>query len=369
MANTDPRQEYDRLREQGLTRDENGSWIACRYADVAEIARDPQRFSSAVSRFLQVPNGLDGAEHARMRRIIDPFFAADKMAQLEPLLVEIATDLVAQLPRGEVLNAVTDFGARFAVRAQSRWLGWPSEREHELLAWMAANHEASRSGELARTAEVAQRFDDIIGSIVEPHLADPQSRRGDVTDELIDALSGEPDFKATLVSVLRNWTGGDLGSVALCVGVLVYWLATHSDHLTLFRELPDEALDRAIDEMLRIDDPFVSNRRVASVDGQIDGVDVRAGERVVLNWTAANRDPAVFGDPETFDPQGNAERNLVYGTGPHVCPGRPLATLELRVALRALLKGVDHIELAEGVQPERAQPPVGGFTVVPVVLG
>ncbi len=363
----DPRHEYDRLREQGLTESDAG-WVACRHADVVEIAQDPDRFSSAVSRFLQIPNGLDGEEHARMRRLLDPFFAPERMETLEPLLRSVAADLVAEISRGEVINAVTEFGARFAVRAQSQWLGWPSDLEDELLAWMAANFEASRSGELTQTAQVARRFDEIIRSIVEPRLTGSQARHGDVTDELIDVLRNEPDPEATLVSVLRNWTGGDLGSIALCIGVLVHWLAVHPEHQDSFRRLSDHELDQAIDEILRIDDPFVSNRRRATQDTTVDGVEIRAGERVVLNWTGANRDPAVFGDPEAFNPQRNAGQNVVYGTGPHVCPGRPLATLELRVTIQELLKAVSQIRLAADHSSKRARPPAGGFRSVPVVF-
>lgn len=364
--NHDPRVDYDRLREQGLTKT-GASWVACRHADVVAIAQDPQRFSSGVSRFLQVPNGLDGDAHARMRGLFDPFFSPSRMAALAGLRW-VATDLVAELPRGEVIDAVTDYGSRFAVRFMTQWLGWPTDLEDELLAWMAANHEASRSGDLARTAEVAGRFDDIIRRIVTPRLLNPAASPADVTDEVIALLRGEHGFEEILVSVLRNWTGGDLGSIALCVGVLVHWLASHHEHLTEFRNLPDEALDRAIDEVLRIDDPFVSNRRVATVDAPVGGILIPAGDRVVLNWTGANRDPAVFGDPERFDPEANAAGNLVYGTGPHVCPGRPLATLELRIAVQELLRGVQRIDLVPGDEPVRAQPPVGGFESVPVVL-
>ena len=125
----------------------------------------------------------------------------------------------------------------------------------------------------------------------------------------------------------------------------------------------------AIDEVLRIDDPFVSNRRVATTDGEIAGQQIAAGDRIHLNWTAANRDPRVFGEPESFDPRRNAPHNLVYGTGPHVCPGRPLATVELRVFVQELLGHVRSIAVAPGHAPERELPPVGGFRSVPVVLG
>jgi cytochrome P450 len=166
--------------------------------------------------------------------------------------------------------------------------------------------------------------------------------------------------------VLRNWTGGDLGSMALAAGVVVHRLATHQDLQDRLRSAEDSELDAALDEILRIDDPFVANRRLVTADVVVGGCPVEHGRHVVLNWTAANRDPAVFGDPDRFDPDGNAAANLVYGTGPHACPGRPLATMELRVLVRALLS---RGRLSSGHEPaEREQPPLGGFSRVPVVL-
>lgn len=78
--------------------------------------------------------------------------------------------------------------------------------------------------------------------------------------------------------------------------------------------------------MLRIDDPFLVSRRVASVETQVAGFAIEAGTRVYLNWTSANRDESVFGDPDGYRPEEHAAQNLVYGTGVDVCPGRPLAT-------------------------------------------
>jgi cytochrome P450 len=88
---------------------------------------------------------------------------------------------------------------------------------------------------------------------------------------------------------------------------------------------------------------------------------------VVLHWTAANRDPEVFGEPDAFSPEKNAPNNLVYGTGPHACPGRPLATLELRLFTRALLQR-GRVELSTLSTPVRELPPLGGYSSVPVVL-
>jgi cytochrome P450 len=366
----DPRLDYDRLRDQeSLALDGQGRWLVGRHADAVTVATCPHDFSSAVSRFLQVPNGLDGKAHAESRRLLDPFFAPDRMAALEPVLERIAADLIAGLPAPAAVDAVVDLGARYAVRAQSAWLGWPDDVEERLLEWIEANNAASASGDLGRTAAVAADFNAIIHSVLEPRWEAGDAAPDDVTTELIGLRdeAGRPLTEEELVSVLRNWTGGDLGSIALCVGVVLYWLATHPELQDSLAAADDPELDAAIDEMLRMDDPFVSNRRVATRDVELSGQAIAKGERVVINWTAANRDPRVFADPDAYDPATHAAANLVYGIGPHVCPGHPLATMELRVFLRVLL--ADHrVELDPDTPPERQQPPVGGFRRVPVRL-
>ena len=100
---------------------------------------------------------------------------------------------------------------------------------------------------------------------------------------------------------------------------------------------------------------------------RIGGQDIPGGARVKLNWTSANRDEAVF-DNNRFDPGRNAAANLVYGVGKHACPGRLLATWELRIALQALLASVQTVELAPDQPPEREVAPVGGYHRVPVIL-
>ncbi len=365
----DPRAHYDALQREPLSRNEAGRWVVARHADAVAVVTDPDTYSSHVSRFLQVPNGLDGAAHREARQLLDPFFSADRMAALAPLLEEVADGLLAGVTPGHPLDAVRDLGSVYAVRAQSVWLGWPAELEPELLAWMDDNHAATRSGELSRTAAVAHRFDAIIHRLLSIRRLRRPGRPADLTEELMGVRhhDGRPLGEDEIVSVLRNWTGGDLGSLALCTGVTLYWFATHPELQDELIAASDDEFDLAVDEILRIDDPFVSNRRVATRYAVLHDQAIAPGEQLVVNWTAANRDPAVFPDPDAYDPHGHAAANLVYGTGPHVCPGRPLATLELRVLLRAVARG-HRVRLAPGTTPEREQPPVGGFRRVPVIL-
>ncbi|TVO65904.1 cytochrome P450 [Denitromonas ohlonensis] len=368
-AGRDLRAYTDELRpKHPVVRNVADEWVLLRHADVAAAALDHERFSSAVSRYLQVPNGLDGDEHARYREVIERYLTHDALVPFVPVFKRVAAQLVVDLPRGVVLDAVSDIGAVFAVRAQCEWLGWPAELEPRLLTWMQENHAATRSGDRAWTSDVAEQFDEIIRSVIQPRRAAQVDAPDDVTTRLCrETVDGRLLTETELVSILRNWTGGDLGSIALCVGVIVAQVAEQPGLAARLRTASDAEVDAIIDEMLRIDDPFVSNRRVTTCPVRIGGVEIPSGARVKLNWTSANRDETVF-DNNRFDPQRNAAANLVYGIGKHVCPGRLLATWELRIALQALLASVNTIEPAPDQSPEREVAPVGGYHRVPVVL-
>ena len=171
-------------------------------------------------------------------------------------------------------------------------------------------------------------------------------------------IGGETVFDA-------SYAGNPLVN-ALCVGVLFEYLAANPELQPQLVALPDPELDAAIDEILRIDDPFPANRRRTTCPVRIGGADIPADAVVKLHWTSANRDEAVVGAPNRFDPARNAEHNLVYGIGKHVCPGRPLATMQLRILLRVTL---DHRRiLPADTTPEREVAPVGGFRRVPVLV-
>lgn len=385
----------DNLRQaHDVIENDAGEWVLLRHADVVAAALDDKRFSSQVSRFLQVPNGLDGAEHEHFRALIDGYLSKEALLPYVSVFDKVATELMSELPKGKMLNAVDDIGAVFAVRAQCAWLGWPTELEPRLLQWMCDNHSATRSKDNVKMAQVAQDFDDIIRSVINPyrntdevagmfkastaetntagnniannvnHSLDMNSVTAQLCRERID---GRELSEAELVSILRNWTGGDLGSIALCVGVIIAHIVKHPEQVNFWSRATDSELEAIIDEILRIDDPFVSNRRITTCPVSIGAHKLPKGARVQLNWTSANREEAVFGDND-FDPQKHAAANVVYGIGKHVCPGRLLATWQLRIATQALLTHFKDIQLAAGFSLQREQPPLGGYSHVPVVL-
>lgn len=356
----------DELRlKNTVVRNVLDEWVLLHHADVVSAAMNPDIFSSAVSRYLQVPNGLDGKRHKAMRAALDPFMSAEALTSLVQPLTDLAGRWVKSLPTN--IDAVT-VGAQFAVQAQSLWLGWSPELEPELIAWVSRNHAAARSPNHAARVAVAEEFDAIIARLL------AERRGADAPDDLTTRLlhtqvDGQVLNDIEVTSILRNWTGGDLGSIALCVGVLAYTLSTHADLQSKLRAgVSDDEFDFIIDEILRADNPFTSNRRLTTCPVHIGGVDIPAGAKVKLHWTSANRDAAVFGDPDQLDFTRDPAKNLVYGVGVHACPGRALATMELRIAMRALLAGTHWVELDPQQLPVREVSPVGGWSSVPLQL-
>ncbi|WP_135228605.1 cytochrome P450 [Deinococcus fonticola] len=327
------------------------------HREVLEVVTQPQLYSSAVSRHLQLPNGLDGAEHAAFRALIDPYLMdGGALQSIESMAREVMQALLADLPLPATVEAVTDLGAKYAVRVQQRWLGWQPGLEPCLLAWMEENRAARAFDEIIQ-GELALRRD---------HAGYPAG--DDVTSRLMrDDCLGRPLREEELVSILRNWTAGDLGSLALCTGVVLHALAESPALQAHLRAgLPVPAFDRVLDELLRQDSPFVANRRRATQHTTLAGVDIPAGTVVHVNWTAANRDPRTFSHPDGFGPEENAPANIVYGAGPHACPGRALSTLELRVFTQELLNATTRLSL--GGETERELPPGGGYARVPLRL-
>jgi len=367
----DQRSTYDALRARCPVAHENGQWVVLRHAEVVAAATDPHAFSSRVSTRRAIPNSLDGADHATYLAVVDRYLTDERVAGEESQCRGHAAAIVDALTRGVTVKTIASIGIPFAVRSQSTWLGWPPHLEDERVEWIQDNHAATRSGNRDRMREVAERFDHMIRVLLEARRDDETN--ADVTGELLrDTVTRRPLTTEEIVSIVRNWTAGDLGSLATSVGVIVHFLAAKPTIQRQVRKLVDTgdraALAAAVQEILRIDDPFVSNRRVATRAVRLGGEDIPEGGQVLLNWTAANRDPLVFGDPDRYDPEGNADSNLVFGIGPHACPGRSLTLMELRVMVEELVGRTTWIEPAPDRPPVRETPPVGGWARVPIVL-
>lgn len=341
-------------------------WSLFRHADVVKVLADHSRFSNAVSSYLSVPNGMDPPVHGGFRKLIDPYFSPEEMEPFTAVCRDIAEDLVRGLPSSGVVELMCRFAEDFALRVQCAFMGWSDALHKPLRQWTRKNREATLAGDREAMATIASEFDSYIREQLDIRRGASGCGRDDVTSRLLaETIDGRPLTDAELVSIIRNWTVGELSTISSCVGILAGYLAQRPELQRKMREQP-ALLPAAIDEILRIDAPLISNRRMVVEESEIGGQRLTAGTRLTLIWASANRDEAVFGDPDEFRLDRDPAQNLLYGAGIHVCPGAPLARLELRVLMEALLSGTRRIAMVLDKAPARACYPAGGFSSLPL---
>ena len=168
-----------------------------------------------------------------------------------------------------------------------------------------------------------------------------------------------------MASILRNWTVGEIGTISASVGILAQYLAGHPELQAQLRSQPG-LIPPAIEEILRLHGPLVMNRRVTTRPVEIGGKKIGVGERISLNWISANRDEAVFDEPDKFRLDRDPAKNLLYGAGIHYCPGAPLARLEMRVFLEELLARTREIDSRPGEVRHDFGLPASGFATLPL---
>ncbi|NLC36891.1 MAG: cytochrome P450 [Alcaligenaceae bacterium] len=360
---------YDAMRQScPLAQSPYGYTTVFGHADALRVIEDHETFSSAVSRYPSVPNGMDPPGHTPFRQLIEPYFNQAHMDAFEPDCRRIAAELVAALPRQASVELISEFAQIFALRIQCAWLGWPAALHEPLRLWTLKNQAATLSRDREAQEHVAQEFDQYIKDLLAARREAGAAAPDDITTHLLhnDSL-GRPLTEEEITSILRNWTVGELGTIAASVGILAHYLAVHPDIQQHLRDNPAD-LPAAIDEILRIHAPLIMNRRLTTREVELAGHTLPAGTRMAVLWASANRDEAVFGDPDEFRLDRDPALNLLYGAGVHVCPGAPLARLELLAIMEALLSGTGWLALSTGQPPVKAIYPGSGFASLHVTV-
>ena len=356
---------YDRMRRRcAIAYSEYLQYSVFRHADVTRILADPATFSSKASAHVSVPNSMDPPQHGAYRRIIDGYFGEEAMARFAPDCRALCHELVERLLADGECEVMTALAYPFAIGAQCAFMGWSAALQASLREWIAKKNAATLSGDTAANAAVALEFDQTIRRQLDLRRQAGAGRAQDVTARLLgETVAGRALHDEEIVSILRNWTVGELATIAASVGIIIHYLAAYPGVQDMLRRDP-RLIGAANDEILRIRAPLIANRRVTTRTVRVGGVQLQAGARLTLIWASANRDETVFGDPDEFRLDRDPSLNLLYGAGIHACPGAPLARLELQTIVEALLAGGRRYELAPGTAPAMAHYPIGGFSHV-----
>lgn len=361
----DQRAAYDGMRERcPVAYSDFFNWSVFRHQDVMRTLLEDQVFSNRVSQYVSVPNGMDVPEHTPYRRLIEPYFSSAEVARFKVVCQETAAQLVNGL--GNDVEVMSELAEPFAARIQCAFMGWSQELAPTLLDWLVRNNAAALTRDRTKLKAYAQEFNALIKRELDARRNAPKEQ--DVTTRLLhEQVNGRALNDDEIASILRNWTVGEVGTIANSIGIIIQFLATHSDVLAEVRAKP-ERLYYANNEILRLHNPLVDNRRITICPVTLSGRELPAGSRLTINWVSANRDPEVFPQADTFRWGRDEGKNLLYGAGVHICPGAEMAQMELVVIIRALLQATTNLMLNKDKTPVPARYPRSGYENLHVVL-
>ena len=363
---TDPYPTYRRLREERPVHRTMGMWVLTRYADVHAVLRDRTASAGLIPDLVgQHARRLTGADvprierlgrtslvftdnpdHARLRGLVNRVFTARAVEELRPRVVAVAAELAGAARRRGGMDAVADFAAPLPVRVLSDWMGLPAGLRDRVGGWTHDVRFLLEPGLMSAAdfARVREVVEDFVAALTEV-LADRRRRPGDdLVSRLLAARTAGGDRLAdeelVFVCMMCFIAGNETTKSLVGNGLLA--LLRHPDQADRLRRDPGLAR-AAVTEALRYDSPLALTKRRATRDQQIGGQPVRAGDQLLLCLAAANRDPAVFADPDAFDLDREPRAHLGFGHGMHGCLGGMLAELQAEVAFGTLAG--DRLEL------------------------
>ncbi len=254
------------------------------------------------------------------------------------------------------------FATPFPLRTLCMFLGWPEDQWESLGGWTHGNQQAAFTRDRAAGKALASLLAEHVKANLDVHRTPDEV--SDVTDALLATdVDGQRLNDEQIISTLRNWIAGE-GTVAAGLSVVVLHLAKQPDLQQRLRGDPS-LIPAAIEEILRVDDPLVANRRRVTREVEIQDRTIPAGGNLTLMWIAANRDPRAFDDADAVRIDRETNDGMVWGQGIHLCLGASMARMEMRVALEVLLSETKLFELA-GEAPRRTVYPSNGLAALPL---
>jgi cholest-4-en-3-one 26-monooxygenase len=370
-----PRAEFDELRKtapiwwQAQPRgrdgfDDEGHWVLTRHADVKEVSRNSEVFSSyentAIIRFSEAMTrdniemqrvillNMDAPQHTRMRAIISRGFTPRAVSNLKDALTARATNIVKTALESGEGDFVRDVACELPLQAIAELLGVPQEDRMKLFDWsnmMVSYDDPDFDPEDGQTASF-----EMLSYFMEVAEQRKENPENDIVTKLVTAdidgqelTSDEFGFFTILLSVAGNETTRN----AISHGMIAFM--EHPDQWELYKK---DRPETTADEIVRWSTPVVSFQRTAKEDIVLSGQEIKAGDRVGMYYAAANFDPDVFEDPYTFNILRDPNPHLGFGgTGAHYCIGANLARMEMNLIFNAIADVLPDLSLLG--DPER----------------
>jgi cytochrome P450 len=353
------------------------TWLVTPYALAEECLRDRRlsndpRYASGPlaeddAREARGLLSVDGAEHKRLRGLVNEAFTRKGVAGWEPMIRRVCAEALESFDGMETIDLVEKFALPVPVGIIHEVLGVPPEARCEARRCFNLFYDAG----LARPPDL-NAYEELL-AYMDALIAYKTDHRGDDLGTLLveqverGDLGGQAELRAMLLGILG---AGHVTTVQFFACAVLRLL----EHPATLQEIADGALDwsTCIDELLRFDSPIQATQyRFATENMEIGDTSVHRGDAVLISVAAANRDPARFENPTCFNPLRPARTNLAFGRGVHLCLGVHLARLEGEIGLRALFD--EYPDMTLDIDPEEVSwgygPMLRGPRELPVRLG
>jgi cholest-4-en-3-one 26-monooxygenase len=362
-----------------------GYWNVVKHADLIEVNRDTATFSSEVGGTMimsgQFPVGedpdalmdtrgvlmldMDPPKHTRYRLLVNKGFTPRMIGLIEQALRHRAALIVDNVIEQGSADFVEDIAAELPLQAIAEIMGVPQEDRRKLFEWSNRMVGAADPEYMADdTGDAFVELFTYVNGLAGQRRTDPHD---DIVTKLLNAeIDGESlsELEFDMFMMLLAVAGNETTRNATAHGM--YALLIHPEQFELLKSDPDALMDNAVEEVLRWASPVLHFRRTATVDTEIRGQKIAAGDRVVIWHISANRDEEVWDNPFTFDITRSPNPHVAFGGGgSHFCLGANLARMELKLILTELVSRLPDMQLAE--EPQRLLSNfIGGIKHMPV---
>jgi cytochrome P450 len=353
--------------------------LFCRFSDVQQMTRHPsivmgdpggEGYKDMGADHPLGPHSRDGADHRRFRKILDPVFSPRAVARFEPAVRILANELIDSFIDAGRVELHDRLAVPLPCKTFLSLLGLPQEDLAELIGYKDGIIRISGRTEEERRQQ-ASAGGQRLREYVRAHLAE-RERQGTERDDLIDGLlktesEGHRLEREEIVDVIQLLTIAGLDTVTSSLSCIFAWLARNPDQRRRLVEDP-VLIPGAVEELLRTESPVIAGERYAAQDVEINGFQLRAGDRIHAIWGAANLDPDQFPDPLSINIERPANKPIAFAAGPHRCLGSHLARLELRIAVDEFHRRIPDYSLDPDEPPQYMDIGVRSAIRLPIVF-